>query len=83
MRTSIRKMGNSQGVLIPKPFLTQVGMDIGEIEIEIENETIVIRKLTKKVREGWAQSSKKLAAAGDDNPVWPELTNEDDKDWVW
>ncbi|KAF3995993.1 AbrB/MazE/SpoVT family DNA-binding domain-containing protein [Glaciimonas immobilis] len=31
MKTSIRKIGNSQGVLIPKPFLAQVGMKIGDI----------------------------------------------------
>ncbi len=76
-------MGNSQGILIPKPFLAQTGMEVGEVDIEVENETIVIRKLTKKVREGWAESSKNLAAAGDDNLVWPDFPNEEDKDWAW
>lgn len=83
MKTSIRKMGNSQGVLIPKPFLTQVDMGIGEVDIEIENDAIVIRKLTKKAREGWAKLSKKLAEEGDDKLVWPEFANERDKNWVW
>jgi len=83
MKTSIRKMGNSQGVLIPKPFLTQVGMEMEEVDIEIENDTIVIRKLPKNPREGWARSAKKLAEKGDDNLVWPEFANEDDKEWVW
>ena len=83
MKTAIRKMGNSQGVLIPKPFLTQIGMDVGEVDIEIENDAIVIRKLTKKAREGWAESSKKIAAAGDDQLVMPEFANEGDKDLVW
>jgi antitoxin MazE len=83
MKTAIRKMGNSQGVLIPKPFLTQIGMDIGEVSIEIENDAIVIRKLTKKVREGWAESSKKIAAVGDDQLVMPEFANEGDKGLAW
>ena len=83
MKTVIRKMGNSQGVLIPKPFLTQIGMEIGEVDIEIENSAIVIRKLEKKAREGWAESSKEIAAAGDDKLVMPEFANEYDKELVW
>lgn len=83
MKTSIRKMGNSRGVLIPKPFLTQTGMDCGEVDIEIENDSIVIRKLEKKARQGWAEASKAIAAAGDDALVWPDLANENDKDLVW
>lgn len=43
MKTAIRKMGNSQGVLIPKAFLTQIGMGLGEVNIDIENDAIVIR----------------------------------------
>ena len=83
MKTSIRKMGNSRGVLIPKPFLAQTGMDVGEVEIEIESNAIVIRKLEKKARHGWAEASKAIAAAGDDKLVWPEFANEGDKDLVW
>ena len=83
MKTLIRKMGNSQGVLIPKPFLAQTGMDVGEVDIEIESDAIVIRKPEKKARHGWADASKAIAAAGDDRLVWPEFTNEGDKELVW
>lgn len=83
MKTSIRKMGNSQGVLIPKPFLAQAGLDMGEVDIEVENNAIVIRAPAKKVREGWAEASKAIAAANDDRLVWPEFANEDDKELAW
>lgn len=83
MKTSIRKMGNSQGVLIPKPFLAQTGMDVGEVEIAIESDAIVIRKPQKTARQGWAEASKAVAAVGDDKLVWPEFTNEGDKDLAW
>jgi antitoxin MazE len=83
MKTLIRKMGNSRGVLIPKPFLAQAGMDVGEVDIEIEHDAIVIRKPEKKARLGWADASKQIAAAGDDGLVWPEFANEGDKDLVW
>ena len=83
MKTSIRKIGNSRGVLIPKPFLAQTGMDVGEVDIEIESDAIVIRKPRKKVRHGWREASKAIAAAGDDELAWPEFANEGDKDLVW
>ena len=83
MKTSIRKMGNSQGVLIPKPFLVKTGMALGDVDIDIESDTIIIRKLEKKPRHGWAEASKAIAAAGDDKLVWPEFANESDKDLVW
>ena len=83
MKVTIRKMGNSQGVLIPKPFLMQIGMVMGEVEMEIENDAIVIRRVAQKPREGWAESSKEIAAAGDDKLVMAEFPNDDDKELVW
>lgn len=83
MKTSIRKMGNSQGVLIPKPFLAQAGLEMGEVDIEVENNAIVIRKPEKKVRAGWAEASKAIAAANDDTLVWPEFGNAGDKELAW
>ena len=82
MRTAIRKMGNSQGVIIPKPLLAQLGLE-DEIEMVVENDTPVLRKLAKKSREGWAEASQELADVGDDRLVWPELANEDDEHLVW
>nr|WP_198982601.1 AbrB/MazE/SpoVT family DNA-binding domain-containing protein [Herbaspirillum sp. ASV7] len=84
MKTSIRKMGNSQGVLIPKPFLAKMGMLVDEdIDIDIEDDKIVIRKLEKRPREGWAEASRKIAAAHEDGLVWPEFANAGDKDLQW
>jgi len=64
MKTTIRRMGNSQGVLIPKPILAQLGLE-DEVEMEVENDAIVLRKPQKKVRQGWSDASKAIAQAGD------------------
>ena len=82
MKTVIRKMGNSQGVLIPKPFLAQVGLH-AEAEIAVENEAIVLRKPRRSVREGWAAASKAVAIDHDDALIWPELVNRGDSKLVW
>lgn len=82
MKIAIRKMGNSQGVIIPKPVLTQLGLD-SEAEMSIERDAIVLRKPRKGVREGWAEASKAIAANGDDALVWPEFGNAGDSDLKW
>lgn len=82
MKTTIRKMGNSQGVIIPKPLLAQAGLE-DNAEMVVEDDAIVIRKPRGAIREGWAEASQAIAAAGDNGLVWPEFTNEDDKHLQW
>lgn len=82
MKTIIRKFGNSQGVIIPKPVLAQVGLE-DEVEMIIEKGAIMIRKPRKHARAGWAEASQAIAKAGDDKLVWPEFANEGDKELLW
>jgi antitoxin MazE len=82
MKTTIRKMGNSQGVILPKPLLAQVGLK-DEAELVVEVNAIVIRRPRGAIREGWAEASQAIAAAGDDGLVWPEFGNEDDTHLQW
>lgn len=82
MKIAIRRMGNSQGVLIPKPLLVQVGLD-REAEMVIEKGCIVLRRPQEKAREGWAEASRKVADADDDKLVWPEFANERDAELRW
>ncbi|SAK90802.1 transcriptional regulator/antitoxin, MazE [Caballeronia catudaia] len=82
MRTTIRKLGNSQGVLIPKPFLAQLGLE-NEIEMDVEGDTIVLRKPRGKAREGWAEASRAVAASGEDGLVLGEFGNAGDEELEW
>lgn len=75
-------MGNSQGVLIPKPILAQLGFE-DEVDMVVEDDTLVIRKPQKKAREGWAEASQAVAAASDDALVMGEFPNADDAELVW
>ena len=82
MEVAIRKMGNSQGVLIPKPILAQVGLE-GVADLQVRDGVIEIRPLRRDPREGWADDARRLAQAGNDVLVWPELANEGDGELVW
>jgi antitoxin MazE len=58
MRSVIRRLGNSQGVSIPKSILDEAGLTIDSpIEITVDGGTIVLRKLKVHPREGWAEDA--------------------------
>ncbi|PZX32285.1 PemI-like protein; antitoxin of a toxin-antitoxin system [Cupriavidus phytorum] len=82
MKATIRKMGNSQGVLIPKAILAQLGLE-NEVEMEIVNDTLVLRRPRQAPRQGWAEASRQIAADGDDTLVLGELPNVDDAELKW
>ena len=55
MRSIIRRLGNSQGVSIPKSILDEAGLAIDSpIEITVDGATIVLRKIAVHPRAGWA-----------------------------
>jgi antitoxin MazE len=82
MLTKIRRVGNSRGILIPKPLLRQAGLE-ESAEIFVEGNTLVLRQPKRSPRSGWAEASKRLAACGDDRLVLPEFANEADQDLQW
>lgn len=82
MEVAIRKMGNSQGVLIPKPILAQLGLQ-GTADLRVRDGVIEIRAVRRNPREGWADDARRIAQLGDDAPVWPEFGNAADTELVW
>ncbi len=82
MEVAIRRMGNSQGVLIPKPILAQVGLE-GAADLQVRDGVIEIRALRRNPREGWAADAQRLAQQGDDALVWPEFANSADTELDW
>ncbi len=82
MRIAIRKLGNSRGVILPKPLLAQAGL-VDEAEVNVENGVIMLRPVKRSPREGWAEASRTIAKAGEDKLAWPEFGNRGDKDLKW
>ena len=84
MKAVIRRMGNSHGVIIPKPMLTQLGARPNDpVEMRVKNGALVISPVNGDPRTAWAAECKALAEAGEDGLVWPEFGNKDDDDLVW
>ena len=65
MKTRIVRIGNSQGVRIPRPLLEQSGLG-DEVELEVQDGQIVIRAVQRHPRAGWEADFQRMAEHGDD-----------------
>lgn len=84
IKTRIVKIGNSQGVRIPKLLLDQLGFGT-EVEIIVQQNNLVIRPLHHP-RHGWEEQFREMAAQGDDQLLDGDLvsfTSWDDEEWEW
>jgi antitoxin MazE len=83
MRARVIKIGNSQGLRLPKPILEQTGIR-EDVEIEVENNRIVIRPV-ENVREGWDRAFETMAEAGNDASVIDDDLSHfwDEEEWQW
>jgi len=83
-RTRIVKIGNSQGIRIPKLLLDQLGL-FGEVELEVEEGRLVVRPV-RGSRQGWEEQFAEMAQAGDDRLLDSDaasLTGWDWDEWEW
>ncbi len=84
MKTTIVRIGNSQGIRIPKPFIKQCGFR-RDVELDIRGHELVIHAHNKP-RTGWESAFQKMAQMGDDHLVDGVLTGQsswDDQEWEW
>ena len=84
MRARIVKIGNSQGIRIPKPLLEQTGIT-DDVELEVDQNRIIIRPVSNP-RAGWDEAFEAMAKMGDDAMI-DEAENIshswDDSEWQW
>lgn len=83
MRSSIRKIGNSKGVIIPQSILKECL--IGDVvSIEVKDKHIIISAPDENKRKGWEEAFKTMAENGDDQLAMPDVFNDEDvTDWTW
>jgi antitoxin MazE len=83
MKTRIIRIGNSQGVRIPKALIDLAGLR-GEVEMCVEGDGLVIKPAAAP-REGWAAAFRAMAERGDDTLLDADLspTSWDEDEWEW
>ena len=84
MEIAIRTIGNSKGVVLPKPLLAQAGLEgLSTATIALENGAIVLRKPTQAPRQGWSEAAAQLTAQGQDDLLMGEFGNAEDAGLSW
>ena len=85
MITRIVKIGNSQGIRIPKILLEQSGVT-DEVELEVKKGRLIIRA-KKSVRQGWESAFRAMAENTDDRLLDKEYildqSSWDAEEWEW
>ena len=84
LRTRIIRIGNSQGIRIPRTILDQIQLST-DVEMEIDNEQLIIRR-AQQPRQGWDEAFRRMATAGDDQglaDIPNTSTRWDDEEWQW
>jgi antitoxin MazE len=84
IKTRMVKIGNSQGIRIPKVLVDQLGLANG-IELEVQDGQLVIRS-ARRPRLGWDNQFRHMAEHGDDrllDAVSPSLSAWDEEEWSW
>ncbi len=84
MKTRIVRIGNSQGIRIPKPLLEGASLE-GEVDLTSRRGALLIRP-ARKPRTGWGEAFQEMAKRGDDAllaDLPATLSDWDEKEWEW
>lgn len=83
IKTRLVKIGNSQGLRIPKLILDQLNLS-DEIELEVQDQQLIVRS-TSHPRATWAAHFERMALQGDDQLLDTELTPTEweETEWQW
>ena len=77
MRLPIRRIGNSQGIILPPVLIAQCSFQ-DEVEAKVEGDALVITKPARRPR-----GLRKMAEAGDDNLMMDFPNRFDAEQWEW
>ncbi len=83
--TTLIRIGNSQGVRIPKAIIEQAQLNDKELEFKIVDDGLLIQPL-KKPREGWKKQFEKVQLVNNSNEIdkeWLDAPLVEDEEWEW
>jgi len=85
--TTLIKIGNSQGIRIPKPLIQQAHLENVNLELEVLENGLLIKPVNNTGRGSWKENIEKVLSAHkgvEDEGVLEDLLNDNDlEDWQW
>ena len=84
--TMLTKIGNSQGIRIPKPIIKQAKLENVEIEFEVTEDGLLLKPVRKNKRETWEENIKQTLLQNKDKKdeaLVTEFLEEELDEWEW
>jgi len=85
--TTLTKIGNSQGIRIPKPLIQQAHLENVDLELEVLENGLLIKPINNITRDTWKENIEKVISKNktiNDEGLIEELLNDNDlEDWQW
>jgi antitoxin MazE len=86
MRTALRKMGNSTGMIVPKSLLAELGAGAGTaMDVRVEDGRLIATTAVVTIRAGWAEDAARVGQdeITDAERDWMGFGNTDDDALSW
>jgi len=84
--TMLTKIGNSQGIRIPKPIIKQANLENAQIEFEVTKEGLLLKPVKKSIRKNWEENIKNTISKNKnikDEGLLEDLLDEELQEWEW
>jgi len=85
--TTLTRIGNSQGIRIPKPLIQQAHLENVSLELEVLENGLLIKPINNTSRDTWRSNIEKVISKNknlkDEGFVEDLLNDNDLEDWQW
>lgn len=83
--TMLTKIGNSQGIRIPKAIVKQSHLENCEIEFEVTKNGLLLKPIIKNNRDSWSKDIDGFNKTPlEDEAILDDVLNlENDEEWTW
>lgn len=77
MKSTIRNIGNSKGIILPQNILKECQIEY-EVNVEVRDKTNIISSVEEQKRKGWPKAFQEMAKNGDDELIIPDFFEDED-----
>ena len=85
--TMLTKIGNSQGIRIPKALIKEAHLENVEIDLEVVENGLLLKPIKKNTRENWEENIKQVLEKNKnkkDEAILEDFLNDGDlEDYEW
>jgi antitoxin MazE len=76
VKISVVRIGNSQGIRIPRAVLKACQIT-GSVDLKVEGRRLILTPAGGGARRGWREAAERMTASGDDELLIPDVLEDD------